>query len=86
MTDRCNEPQIRSVFPETVLHVSCTRQHLLVLSELIEIKKQDKEGHIRPVTREDWDQFPESGRVGPLEISDIHRCVQYSVDRIHFDT
>ena len=52
----------------------------------MEIKKPDKEGHIRPVTREDWDQFPESGRIGPLETSDIHRCVQYSVDRIHFDT
>ena len=73
------------MFPETALHVSCSKQHLLLLAELMEIKKPDKEGHIRPVTREDWDQFPESGRIGPLETSDIHRCVQYSVDRIHFD-
>jgi len=75
-----------SAFPETVFHVTCTNSHLLMLAELMEVKKEDLEGHIRPVTVDEVDQFPESGRVGPLDISDIHRCVQYAMERIHFDT
>ena len=71
--------------PDTVFHVSCTTSHLIMLADLMEIKKEDKEGFLRPVTEEEWSQFPESGRVGPLNISDIHRCVQYAIDRIHFD-
>jgi len=74
-----------SAFPETVFHVTCSNTHLLMLAELMEIKKEDLEGHIRPVTLDEIDQFPESGRVGPLDISDIHRCVQYAMERIHFD-
>ena len=76
---------VRSVCPDTVFHVSCTTSHLIMLADLMEIKKEDKEGFLRPVTEEEWTQFPESGRVGPLNISDIHRCVQYAIDRIHFD-
>lgn len=75
-----------SAFPETVFHVTCSNSHLLMLAELMEIKKEDLEGHIRPVTVDEIDQFPESGRVGPLDLSDIHRCVQYAMERIHFDT
>ena len=74
------------MFPETVLHVSCATSHLRLLAELMEVRKEDKEGHIRPLAAEDWDQFPESGRVGPLDTSDIQRCVQYAIERIHFDT
>ena len=47
-------------------------------------RKEDSEGHIRPVTVEDWSAFPETGRVGPLSISDIHRCVQYAMESVHF--
>lgn len=75
-----------SAFPETIFHVTCTNSHLLMLAELMEVKKEDLEGHIRPVTYDEIDQFPECGRVGPLDISDIHRCVQYAMERIHFDT
>ena len=50
------------------------------------MRKEDKEGYIRPVTEQDWDQFPESGKVGPLHTSDIHRCVQFAMEKIYFDT
>ena len=71
--------------PETVFHVSCTTSHLIRLADLMEVKKGDEDGFLRPVTEEEGSQFPESGRGGPLNISDIHRCVQYAIDRIHFD-
>ena len=74
----------RPVFPETVFHVSCPTNLLFQLAEEMEMKKEDLEGHIRPLTVEELKEFPESGRVGPLNISDIHRCVQYAMDRVHF--
>jgi len=73
------------VFPETVFHVACSTGHLIMLAEIMEMRKEDKDGHVRLLTRESWEEFPESGRVGPLSISDIHRCVQYAINRIHFD-
>ena len=72
-----------SVSPETVLHVSCSDDHLRRVAEDLEIRKADNEGHIRPVSCEDWSQWPDTGRVGPLDISDIHRCVQFCIDRVH---
>ena len=77
-------PYLRPVFPETVFHVTCSSGYLGVLAEEMEMKKEDNDGHIRPVTVEELDQFPESGRVGPLSISDIHRCVSYAMERVHF--
>ena len=74
----------RPVFPDTVFHVSCTNELLTLLAEEMEMKKEDLEGHIRPLTVEEMGEFPESGRVGPLNISDIHRCVQFAMDRVHF--
>ena len=50
----------------------------------MEMKKEDLDGHIRPVTAEEMNEFPESGRVGPLSISDIHRCVSFALERVHF--
>ena len=33
--------------PDTVLHVSCSDQHLKHVAEELEIRKPDKDGHIR---------------------------------------
>jgi len=71
-------------FPETVLHVSATNQHLLTIADSMQLQTADKEGHIRPYCHDEESEFPESGRVGPLHLSDIHRCVQHAMDRIHF--
>ena len=75
---------LRPVFPETVFHLSCSTELLAVLAEEMEMKKEDLEGHIRPVTAEEMTEFPETGRVGPLSISDIHRCVSFAMERVHF--
>jgi len=72
-------------FPETVLHVSATNHHLLSIADKMQLKKPDKDGYIRPFIQEQYEEFPETGRVGPLQLSDIHRCLQHAMNRIHFD-
>ena len=32
-------------------------------------------------SKDDGDGFPSSGRVGPLQLADVHRCVQHAMDR-----
>ena len=76
----------RPVFPDTVFHVSCTNELLTLLAEEMEMKKEDLQGHMRPFTAEEIKEFPESGRVGPLTISDIHRCVSHAMQRAKFPT
>ena len=66
--------------------MGCARSRLQLLAEELEMRKEDREGYIRPVSEQDWDQFPESGKVGPLHTSDIHRCVQFAMEKIYFDT
>jgi len=73
-------------FPETILHITATNQHILRIADFMEMKKMDKEGHIRPFCLDDLEDFEETGRVGPLELSDVHRCVSLAIDRVHFDT
>lgn len=73
-------------FPETVLHVSASREHILGIADIMRLKKADKDGHIRPFIQEQSDDFPESGRVGPLYLSDVHRCIQHAMNRVHFDS
>ena len=34
---------------------------------------------------DELDEFPESGRVGPLNLADIQRCVLHAMERVHFD-
>ena len=34
-----------------------------------------------PCSKDDGDAFPSSGRVGPLQLADVHRCVQHAIDR-----
>ena len=38
----------RATFPDTVLHISASNDHLLTIADLMQIKKMDNEGHIRP--------------------------------------
>jgi len=71
--------------PETVLHVTATPQLVVKIADIMEIKKPDLEGYIRPVTVDELDEFPESGRVGPLNLADIQRCVLHAMERVHFD-
>lgn len=74
-----------ATFPDTVLHISASNDHLLTIADLMQIKKMDNEGHIRPFCKDDGHSFPSSGRVGPLQLADVHRCVQHAMDRVHFD-
>jgi len=69
---------------DTLLHVSASNQHIIKIAEHIEVKKVDNEGFVRPVTVEDIEDFPESGRVGPLALSDVQRCILYAIHRVHF--
>ena len=32
-------------------------------------------------SKDDGHSFPSSGRVGPLQLADVHRCVQHAMDR-----
>ena len=41
-----------NVFPDTVLHALCSHTHLI-----------DKKGHVRLLTCDTWDQFPDSALV-----------------------
>ena len=38
----------RAAFPDTVLHISASNDHLLTIADLMQMKKMDNEGHIRP--------------------------------------
>lgn len=38
----------RVAFPDTVLHISASNDHLLTIADLMQMKKMDNEGHIRP--------------------------------------
>ena len=71
-------------FPETLLHVSASSDHLLHIADSMQLRKEDKEGFMRPYCKEEDDAFPGSGRVGPLHLADVHRCVQHAMDRVHF--
>ena len=39
---------LRAAFPDTVLHISASNDHLLTIADLMQIKKMDNDGHIRP--------------------------------------
>ena len=38
----------RAAFPDTVLHISASNDHLITIADLMQMKKMDNEGHIRP--------------------------------------
>jgi len=73
-------------FPDTVLHVTADNAHIIKIADIIEVKKADNDGYIRPVTVEEINEFPCSGRVGPLNLSDVQRCVLHAMERVHFPT
>lgn len=50
-----------------------------------QVKKADKKGVVRDFEAHRLDMFPESGLVGPLTLSDVHRCVLHAMDSLHFD-
>ncbi|XP_059081460.1 anoctamin-10-like [Tigriopus californicus] len=68
-----------------ILHISASRQRVLELAETVGIKKPDLDGVICEFEIAQADRFPESGLVGPLTLSDIHRCVLYAMEFLHFD-
>jgi len=73
-------------FPDTVLHITADNRHIFRIADIMEVKKPDNDGYIRPVTVEEMDEFPQSGRVGPLTIADVQRCVLHAMERVHFPT
>eukprot|EP00088_Acartia_fossae_P029675 TRINITY_DN3055_c0_g1_i1.p1 TRINITY_DN3055_c0_g1~~TRINITY_DN3055_c0_g1_i1.p1 ORF type:complete len:650 (-),score=118.07 TRINITY_DN3055_c0_g1_i1:446-2395(-) len=75
----------RPNFPESLILVSATNEHIIRIAEHIEVKKKDVDGFIRPITEDDIEQFEESGRVGPLTLSDVQRCILHAINRVHFD-
>ena len=38
-------------FPDTVLHVTAADDHIVRIADIMELKKKDKDGHIRSVGR-----------------------------------
>ena len=43
-------------------------------------------GVIRGFTLENSGDFGETGIIGPLTISDIHKCLLHALESVHFDT
>lgn len=65
-----------------ILHVSATERRVLQLAEVIGVKKRDSEGVIREFEAERSGEFPRNGVVGPLYISDVHRCVLHAMESL----
>ncbi len=68
-----------------ILHVSADDDRILELAETIGVKKQDSDGVLRDFEATKCDEFPRNGVVGPLSLSDVHRCILYAMDSLHFD-
>jgi len=73
------------LYPETLIHVSATNEHIFKIAEHIEVKKTDSDGFVRPITEENIEDFPYIGRVGPLTLSDVQRCILHAINRVHFE-
>ena len=54
----------------------------LQLAEAIGVKKRDSEGVIREFEAEHSGEFPRNGVVGPLSVSDVHRCVLHAMESL----
>ena len=69
-----------------VLHVSAPKRRLFELAEAMDLKKRDFELDVtRPFKADESKVFGESGVVGPLTISDIHKCVLHAMESVHLD-
>ena len=55
------------------MHVSMSNEEILKLAEEIGIKKADNDQVVRTFVAREVKEFPESGLVGPLTLSDVHR-------------
>ncbi len=68
-----------------IVHVSATTERLLELAEDVGIKKTDRDGVIRNFRKDELEEFPSEGSlVGPMTLSDVHRCVLYAMESLHF--
>ena len=72
-----------------IVHVSAEEERLLQLAEEVGVKKRDRDGVIRAFRLDERDEFPPSEKssaclVGPLTLSDVHRCVLYAMEAVHF--
>ena len=54
----------------------------LQLAEAIGVKKRDSEGVIREFEAGQSAEFPRNGVVGPLSVSDVHRCVLHAMESL----
>jgi len=69
-----------------VLHLSATSERLFELAETMDLKKTDFENDvIRPFVASQAELFGQSGLVGPLSISDIHKCILQAMEGVHFE-
>ncbi len=71
-----------------IIHVSAAEGRLLQLAEEVGVKKVDRDGVVRAFRVDEREEFPPSGDsgcvVGPLTLSDVHRCVLYAMEALHF--
>lgn len=68
-----------------ILHVSASNDNILQLAETIGVKKRDSNGVIRDFEAAQNREFPQNGVVGPLALSDVHRCVMHAMESLHFE-
>ena len=65
-----------------ILHVSAEKRRILELAETLKIKKPDKDGIMRAFAADKLNLFADEDEV--LTLSDIHRCVIYAMESLHF--
>jgi len=67
-----------------IVHVSATNERLLQIAQDTDIKKLDTENVVREFRVAEAEEFGDSGQVGPLTLADIHKCVLYAMETVHF--
>ncbi len=71
-----------------IVHVSASQERILKLAQEIGVKKADSDGVIRQFTLDESSEFPPASEsdclVGPLTLSDVHRCIIYAMEALHF--
>ena len=67
-----------------IMHISASYERLLEIAQDIGVKKPDHKEVMREFEADKVDRFPPVGRLGPLTLSDIHRCILYAMESLHF--
>jgi anoctamin-10 len=68
-----------------VLHVTASPKRLYSIAEDMDLKKPDESDIIREFRAAELASFPPVGFVGPLSLADVHKCILYAMELVHFD-